>query len=147
MSQYRLSVHSTSNCEVFPGVYKSQILHFKSEWLPVDNASQGRNLRCKPEAGSGMHQPAPSLLRALTRGWTLHKTKWHTRCPADTADEHSSLHPRPFSTGSSTPPETRPSAPAGSVSAFLRQTPPAQLFTVSLFYLLTQALSSGFSHT
>lgn len=120
VSQYRLSGHSTSNCEVFPDVYKSQVLHFKSEWLPVDNASQGRNLQCKPEAGPGVHQPAPSVLWALTRGWTLHRTKWHTRCPADTADEHSSLHTttraQPSSGGSSTPPETRPSALAGSVS-------------------------------
>ena len=120
MSQYRLSGHSTSNCEVFPDVYKSQVLHFKSEWLPVDNASQGRNLWCKLEAGPGVHQPAPCLLWALTRGWPLHRTKWHTRCPADTADEHSSLHTmtraQPFQRWLLHTPETRPSALAGSVS-------------------------------
>ena len=92
VSQHRLRGHSTSHCEVFPDVYKSQVLHVKSQRLHADNASQGRNFRCKPEAGPGVPQPAPSLLWALTRGWTLDRTKGHTRGPADTADEHSSLH-------------------------------------------------------
>ena len=128
MSQHRLRGHSTSHCEVFPDVYKSQVLHVKSQRLPADNASQGRNFRCKPEAGPGVPQPAPSLLWALTRGWTLDRTKGHTRGPADTADEHSSLH---------TATRARP-------SAWLLHTPRSQAFALAGFSLsLPQTHATG----
>lgn len=151
MSRHRLRGHSTSNCEVFPDVYKSQVLQVKSGRLPADNASQGRNFRCKPEAGHGVPQLAPSLLWALTRGWTLNGTQGHTRGPADTAGEHSSLHTvsraRPSALAPPHPPTPGLRPGWQGLSAFLRHTPPAQPFTASLFYLLTRALCFGFPHT
>ena len=145
-----LVLTSTSNCEVFTDVYASQVLHFKSKWLPPD-ASQGRNLWYKPKAGPGVYQSAPSLLWVLIRGWSLYRTKWHAWCHCG----HCRMSTVPFIPQPEDDPSTlaalRPLKPGLqpwlAVFLSLPQTPPTQLYTVSFFHLLIQALCFGFSHT